>query len=253
MKRIEAVFRKEIRGISALLILLLASSFGVSGQFVHSTLMDAGSGSVSQGVFFRPSSVLAYNHEKYFVNGGVQLTFSGAERKVLSGSLFSLGKYFSIKDRYFSGNLFYLVNPYSSLTKERNFGLLLSHFRSHIDIYLGYHMRLYTLDRNDPVSAGLPQGTDMRIWEYRNFIYRGTLKLKSPESPWNLYLSVTNMDNFLLQQETNPMVFTGAAYKFTDAITACLEVWYQGAGMLNLSANHYGYYIRTGLIWLIGG
>ena len=60
---------------------------------------------------------------------------------------------------------------------------------------------------------------------------------------------MTNIDNFLINQDTNPMLFLQGKYQVTAPLTLYIEPWYQSAGSLNLSANYFGFFIRTGLIW----
>jgi hypothetical protein len=63
---------------------------------------------------------------------------------------------------------------------------------------------------------------------------------------------VTNFDYFLVQQETNPMVRLTGHFRISDAAKIQSSLWYQGAGMLNIHANHYGFYFRTGVVWQVG-
>jgi hypothetical protein len=45
------------------------------------------------------------------------------------------------------------------------------------------------------------------------------------------------------------MINLSGFYRVAESLSIKMEFWYQGAGMLNLSPNHYGYYIRAGLEW----
>ena len=80
-------------------------------------------------------------------------------------------------------------------------------------------------------------------------MYKGILWLKPMEHQWNLGGSMTNYDYFLIQQETNPMLTALFQYNINLNWRLYSELWYQGAGMLNLASNYYGFYFRAGFRW----
>jgi hypothetical protein len=82
-----------------------------------------------------------------------------------------------------------------------------------------------------------------------NLIYNIAYFVNGPEQPWNISLSLTNRDHFLINQETNPMLNLKAEYLVAPGMSLYLENWYKSAGSLNISAHYFGYFLRTGLIW----
>ena len=214
--------------------------------------MDVGSSTVSNGAFARPALITSYAFNRLYGSAGLQWTFSPAERKVLSGAFISAGSDFTVREIPLSSDLFLRRNPYSDVVNETLFGALLKHERSRLDIQFGYHMRMYRFTET-PVESGDPLSPSaLSIWEYRNFMYRGTVRLKERDAPWNLSATVTNFDFFQIQQETNPLFNVAGCFSVSDALEIRSSLWYQGAGMMNVHANHYGFYFRTGIVWQVG-
>jgi hypothetical protein len=236
----------------ALTFIIFLFSFSVWGQWGINGFIDAGSSTASGGPFVRPSMIVDYHAGDYFGSSGFQFTLPGDERKTFSGWYLQGGKDFSLRDFAFSAALFCMVVPFSALTRESNAGLLFKHNRDHIELHFGYHMRNYRMNLENLPSADPSSVYDPNIWEFRNFIYRGTLRLHAKDAPWNLSASFTNYDHFQLQQETNPMISLEGNYRINNAFSLYSSIWYRGAGMLNLHPNFYGFYFRTGLQWQLG-
>ena len=233
-------------------VLLLLLAIPGYGQIEQSVFLDAGSSTVSDGAFLRPALTTSYRIDIFFVSTGFQWTFSSAERKIFSGAFISAGSDFKIREIPLSADLFFLRNPFSNVMKETCFGATLKHERRYLDIHFGYHMRRYRL-KVSAFDSGAPMpGSTLSLWEYRNFMYRGTLRLKERDAPWNLSASVTNYDYFIIQQETNPLFNIAGCFSVSDALEIRSSLWYQGAGMMNVHANHYGFYFRTGIVWQVG-
>jgi hypothetical protein len=235
-----------------LLSLFVLSTTGAYSQYAHSGIFDVGSSTISSGAYFRPATLSTYQYNFLHGSAGLQWTFSGAERSEFSALSLSAGADLNFKGIPFTADLLFRVNPYSALTKETNLGFLLSHNRQHIDIHLGYHMRSYTLKRSSEEVNDLAPDADLAIREYRNFIYRGRIHLNEAGEQWDIGLSVTNYDHFIIQQETNPLFSLDAFYKIYPSLKINTAIFYQGSGMLNLHPNHYGFYYRIGITWQAG-
>lgn len=227
-------------------------------QFAESAYIDIGSSQVSSGAYMRAASITGYRIKNYEMQLGLQTMFGSAERKVFSGMFADVSGDYLIKGFSINANIFFRHNPFSDLVSETNFGLMVRHSWDHIEMHLGYHSRIYSL-KKDEVDQGDLEDPDLRIYEWRNFMYKGILWLRprtvllteQPDRHWNAGAALTNFDYFLIQQETNPILQGMFYYKLNPTWILYGECWYQGAGMLNLSANYYGFYIRTGFRWQI--
>lgn len=232
------------------IFLLVTSSFLLPAfsQVTQSTFIDVGHNSVSEGTFARLSSVSGYRMSNYEARLGLQTTFARADRSVFSGLYVEITGYYAIREFPVNATLFYRYNPYTSLISETNFGILATHSRNHLEIHLGYNSRIYSMQESATDISDLTD-PDMHIFEWRNFMYRGILWLKPKEHIWNVGGSLTNFDYFLIQQETNPMLTALIQYDLNSNWRLYSELWYQGAGMLNLASNYYGFYLRAGFTW----
>lgn len=242
---------------TALILIMLLSGISTDAQFYEVAFADIGSSQVTEGLFGRAASITGYRIKNYEMMFGLQTTFSSAERNTLSGMAIDLSGDFLVKSFPFNVSLFFRRNPYSDLVKENNFGAMVRKRWDRIELHLGWNSRIYSLSKKAH-QGNLPD-PDLKINEWRNFIYRGTVWLRPfsklyPEQwdrHWNFGASFTNYDVFLIQQETNPLLQATFYYKFGPAFSLFGEGWYQGAGMTNLAANYFGFYLRTGFRWQI--
>jgi len=231
------------------IIFLLSLTLALNAQYQIRDNLLAGSNTVSGGFFLRNDLLAAYSDSLFTLTGGFQLCFDQSEQQVFSGWTFQAGTKLPVRSFPLNLELYYLKNPYSSLTKEHNFGILISHRWPHFFVSLGNGTRIWSLNRKLVDESDLPEGTDYNITEYRNLLYRFTYLLFDDDSDWNLSLSLTDYDIFLIQQETNPLLNLSFSIKPAENLSLLAEVWYQGSGMLNLQADYYGYYFKAGAIW----
>lgn len=234
--------------LTIFILLLAVSALPTFSQLRESIFIGTGSSSVSAGSFVRASSITACRIGSYETRLGMQATFARSGRNVFSGLFVDLTGDYHVKSFPVSATLFFRYNPYSPLISETNFGLKASHHREHLELHLGYNSRIYSMAKEETYVGDLDD-PDMHIYEWRNFMYKGILWLKPMEHKWNLGASLTNFDYFLIQQETNPMLTALFQTRLSEDWDFYTELWYQGAGMLNLASNYYGYYLRAGFKW----
>ncbi|HBE41528.1 MAG TPA: hypothetical protein DDW27_10055, partial [Bacteroidales bacterium] len=86
---------------------------------------------------------------------------------------------------------------------------------------------------------------------HENFIvlYSFSYYLNPNDDNWNIGLSVTNIDNFSINQETNPLLFLRGVYDPFSRLGLFTEFCYKPAGICNLAVNHFGFFLRTGIKW----
>jgi len=236
-----------------ILLLFLGVTMNLSAQYFSLSMSsDLGKNQLAEGVFYRPSAMTSYGHGNYFASTGFQWTFSQADRQVFSAWQTSFGMLYMPKEYPFYFSLFSLINPYSDLSREVNVGFILSHQREHLLFRIGNASRIYALKKSAISSRGITPEASRRIVEYRNFTYQLLAYLNNKDKSWNLGAGISNIDNFRVQQETNPMLLLSAYTRIITGLSINLDFWYQGAGMLNLSADYFGYYGRIGIIWIPG-
>jgi hypothetical protein len=230
----------------------------LAGTLCHAQLAlitlsgDAGTDQLAEGMYVKPAAYINYFKGDYAVSAAMQMTFSSADRKTLSGYQASVAKQFRLREFPFSISLFAVINPWTDLVREVNAGVLVGHHRDHLLVQLGNASRVYGLKKKAFSAISADPDPSLRIIEYRNFTYKLMGYLKKMDAGWNLGAGVTNMDNFRVQQETNPMFVITGYTRLLPALNLNADVWLQGAGMTNLAADFYGWYGRIALTWMPG-
>jgi len=75
--------------------------------------------------------------------------------------------------------------------------------------------------------------------------------LKPIDHDWNVGITITNVDHFIINQETNPVFYLHGKYQVSKPLTLFGEWWYKSAEAFNISVNHFGFFFRTGLVWKV--
>ncbi|MCD6597395.1 MAG: hypothetical protein J7L04_06895, partial [Bacteroidales bacterium] len=119
----------------------------------------------------------------------------------------------------------------------------------HFIIRIGTNFKTYAL--NKKAISNYEIDTDTKIKENWNLMYSFSYYLKSFDNLWNVGISITNFDYFIINQETNPVFNLNAWYKPGTPLKLFIETWYKSSGAFNLSVNYFGFFVRTGIIWNI--
>lgn len=227
----------------------LIVSITLIAQIDLSTHFDVGENNVSDGVYVKNSSFAAYHYQKFRFLGGVRLDIESMADKVFTGTTLQIDREFSIKEFPFEIEGLIIYNPFSDWVYEFNWGLLAKVQRKHFDFKLGTSFRTYSLTSKAQSNSDLDSNN--KIHENWNLMYLAQYNLKPDDFKWNVGISITNIDYFLINQEVNPMFNLNGYYKINKPLTLYAETWYKAAGLSNISVNYFGFFIRTGLIWKV--
>lgn len=144
-------------------------------------------------------------------------------------------------------NTYYLFAPASALLNEIHYGINAGFRRKRIEFYAGTSFRSYrfTPDAMETYNISKPYHK-----KTENFIfnYSGSIYVMPHDNVWNLNLTLTNMDFFQTSHSSNPFLFLQGQYK-KGKVRSFLQFWYLSAGAMNLHINHFGYFIRGGIVW----
>ncbi len=228
-----------------LILLMMACCYPANSQVELDYLLDLGQTNVSQGLYISTALVSAYSFDKYTLKAGAQFQLIHPSSRVFSAAEFVAGRRFCVGKQTLEAEAFYLYRNFSSLMFISNWGLAVGIRKRHWRFDLGQDFKAYRVR-----EKALSYETEGRvIRENFNLIYRIAYFVNSPEKPWNISLSLTNRDYFLINQETNPMLSLRAETYVSSTMKLYLENWYKPAGALNMSAHYFGYFARTGFIW----
>lgn len=230
--------------------LLLIGCLDLSAQPGLIIYTDLGENNVSQGLFIKSACLVSYQEGKNLLETGFQLDLKNTNKNVFSGFSISGTRNFKIRNFPLEITGFWICTPFSELLRETNWGGRLNHENNHFGFSLGSNFRTYAFRQKAVREYGIAENA-AKIHEIMNLIYSFDYQIKPKNNYWNIGVSLTNIDHFVLEQETNPMLKLNGLYKVSAPIILYIEAWYKSAGATNLAVNYFGFFFRTGIIWKI--
>lgn len=226
----------------------LVSYAGLTAQPGMNVYTEAGKNCVSDGLFIKTAAFGCYKLGKNKVEAGIQANLKGKEHFLFSGYSFSASREQAIKATVLSAQGFLTLTSNSGVLRETNWGALFSMRRKRFEMTVGTNFRTYAF------KAGAVQEYDIaepavRFHENFNLMYSLSYYVMPADDRWNMGLSVTNYDYFTINQEVNPSLRLSGLYKPGSHVCLYAEVWHLTAGLLNMSVNHFGILLKTGLSW----
>jgi len=208
---------------------------------------EIGETNVSDGEYIRLSLLGSYQIGRNRIEAGSSFNLMSASSNFSAGYAIKLSRELQIKDFPVELQGLFLYLPFSDLIHETDWGLLSSIKPGHFNLQLGTSFRRYRITQLARANYEILSNETLN--ENWNIIYLFGYQLKPADHIWNAGITITNMDNFLINQETNPMLSLHGEYGISEALTVYTELWYKNSGVLNISANQFGYLFRTGIIW----
>lgn len=219
----------------------MVAQTGVTGY------MDLGSNNVSDGFFVKSALLAQYQFGKNSIEAGLQLDLKSNNERVFSGYSLRYSRLLQIKKFPFEVHGFFLRTLFSDLLRETNWGVVLDMKHNHFTMQLGTEFRSFAFTPKAIDAYGYQE--DERIRENWNLVYSFGYHLKPVDYQWNVGLYVTNIDHFVINQETNPVLSLRGRYRVSLPLDLFMEAWYKSAGAFNLSVNYFGFFFRTGIAW----
>jgi len=230
---------------------MLTSVKGINAQIKLQSYIDIGENNVSEGVFIKNVYRSSYQYQKYNVEAGMQFDLQSNNPNTLTGFDIIGSREFSIKDFPFDVKGFFILNRFSDLLYETNWGVRIETRKlGHFLFELGTNFKTYTINSAAREEYNINK-SDSKLRENFNLMYMITAYLKPHNNDWNVGLSFTNVDYYIINQSTNPVFNLQMTYKLKSNLTLYLDTWYKQAGIFNINANYFGYFFRGGIKWEI--
>ena len=242
----------EITGIiGCMCFSLIALMYGMnlSAQPQITAYTEIGTNCISDRFFIKTAGLAAYQFRNNNIEAGLQTDLKSNNEKIASGYEVSLSRRFFIRNYPFEVQSFFILTPFSNLFHATNLGFLTKMRRNHFAIQAGTNFRTYVY-HNSRINE-YESSTTSKIRETWNLMYSFSYYLKPVDHWWNIGLSITDIDHFNINQETNPFWILGTSCKLRSNLRLYGETLYKSAGAFNLHVNYFGFYFRTGLIWNI--
>jgi len=236
------------RKITASLLMLWLFTIICSSQPSIKSFVEAGQNNIYNKGYFSYSVFPSYDLKNDSFDAGILLSFGGDRETNFGGYSLGYTRRFSLFKQSFAISSSYFWVPFSTELRETNFCLTLNYTLPHFSFTLGNNYRTYRFSKAYIRSDENPSG-NYRIIEPGNLIYTFQYRLNREEKPWNLMFSVTNNDYFIIEQETNPLIFLKGTYQFRENLSSFLDIGYKSAGLLVIKVDYFGYLIRLGIKW----
>jgi hypothetical protein len=212
--------------------------------------IEVGDHQASRGTFIRNVYRLSDSIKGFQLGAGTQLDIhSNHNPNFISGVDFFGARQFKLKGFPLTAKGHYMISRFSDVFRESNWGVRVQTNKfQHFTFSLGYNFKTYIINKTGRDTYDIDK-EDARLSENFSLIYTATAFLMKPEHKWNLGLSGTNQDYYLINQSTNPLFNLQFHYKKNSNLTYFFWAWYKQAGILNISANYFGHTLRGGLKW----
>lgn len=226
---------------------LQASASGT--QIKTRIFTDFGANNVSDGMYWKAGDILTLSFGSNNVEAGFQFDMAGGRERKFSGFGVSYSRQLQVSQVPLEVSGFYIMSPFSDILREYNTGVALSLQSMQFSFLLGTNFRTYAYNKSAIEQYGLETST--RLQEKWNLTYNISYQIKPTENRWNLILGITNLDIFLINQETNPMLRITGTYEHSGKLRFFLDGVYKQAGMFNINVHYFGFVLRPGIIWHI--
>jgi hypothetical protein len=237
----------KISGAMFILILMI-NNLNVIAQPVLTIYSDAGKNIYSNDLYIRSVCMGNLHFGNYHLKAGLQTNLTNSNDIVVSGYRFDGSREFKIKNKILELDGFGLWTASSEILQEFNYGCFVKMTTGHFDLKVGTNFRTYSI-RNNAFGIYEIENRESKIHENLNLMYSFGAYINQLNHKWNTGLTLTNIDNFMINQETNPYINLKGYFKISSPVSLFAEVWYKYAGILNLNANYFGFLIRGGVLW----
>lgn len=229
--------------------MVLIPEMGVRAQFVLQSYLEVGETNVSEGIYLKNGYRGQYHYDRFLLEAGLLAELNRSNTVRISGVELAVSRDIKLKQFPTTIKAFYLMNIVSEYFYESNAGLTLDlKGWNHLGLSVGNNLKTFTYTSLAMDEFQL-SATNRRFTEYFNLIYDLTAYLKPIGNEWNLGISLTNIDQYVLNQSTNPMFILGSNFSIKPGLTMNVDIGYKRAGIMNISAHHFGYFVRTGISW----
>ena len=234
---------------ATLSILGFLTEINLNAQPQASIYADLGQSVVYDGMIVTNAGLLNYQIGKYKPEMGLQFEIRNAGNYFLSGYAFKLQRDFMIGNFPFELQSFCVATLTSSLLREINWGIISKIEHKHIKIWIGTNFRTFAYTRKTIRDFDIRSNT--KIHEIWNLIYLFSFYLKPLSHQWNVSISLTDLDYFTIERETNPILSLQTIFRINSRLKVFVETRYKSNVPFNLNMNYYGFALRTGIIFNI--
>jgi hypothetical protein len=232
--------------IRLLFISILSLNFTVSrAQFSVDNAWTIGKHNASSGSYLKTSFSGYYYHDEFSINSQLQVDIINPQERILSGLLLNASRDSVFQKFPIRLSAQYLFLPFSETLRESDISIIANGTTKGFSYALGINFRTYAYTQQAVKDYNIEQ---QRLHENWGLVYNFGYTYKPKTYRWDIGISFTNWDDFLINQDMNPFWRLKGQYHFDDKIELYTEANYIKSGVFNGSSNYFGYYIKTGII-----
>lgn len=233
-----------------ILILFLSVSVTLSAQFKAGAFIGLGVNPVENPIFISSGIYAAAKYKFISADYAFDFNINNRDIRAFNAIKTSLNYETDINNSHLKAGILYLYKPSTELISEQNLAILINCKINKWEFNLGNNFRANKFKKSVEDIVNTENKTI--IWEKPNIMYMARYYFLNPAKEWNFYLSATNFDWFIIEQETSPFINAGAYYKNKEnGLKLFTDFNYQAAGFNNIRVNYFGFFIRIGIIWEI--
>jgi hypothetical protein len=233
------------------LLLIVAFSWPVmvlQAQIKLESQVDLGDNELSDGLYVQYSDFGHYEQKYWYAEAGFQVGILQPQSVFLNSLTITSGAKLPAGKNTINVGAGYIWTAFAPDLREVNWIAFAGTSFTHWKLTLGTNRRVYRLSKKASGEEANKDFKDSFIEEW-NIMYSAGYRLKPPENKWNMLFTVTDFDNFLIQQESNPMINARFDYRLNESLNLYSELWYKSSGLLNIRVDYFGTFIRLGAIW----
>lgn len=232
-----------------MILIMLAAVCESKAQIILESYVDVGENNTSEFFFIKNALRTGYHYKKVHFEAGMQLDLKSTNPNTLTGLDITGSRQSSIRNFPFEIKGFFMLNRFSGLLYETNWGFRLETDKfEHFIFELGTNFKTYSINSDAREEYNIEK-SDSKLRENFNLLYTITVYLKPQYNDWNIGLSCTNLDYYMINQSTNPVFNLQMNYELKSNLEIYLDTWYKQAGIFNINANYFGYFFRGGVVW----
>lgn len=232
------------------LVVIVFLISNISESYAQSTLSfgsEIGNNYMSENFYY--SFFSGFSHqvsEKWNVAVSTGLIFKYSDNS-FKGLKADILRNIYIREKLLQLSLIYLWKPYSERVEEHNAAFLITRKINPIEYSIGLYSRTFNIRRKHFNYGSFESRSHT---EPLNLMYRLSYRIMRTNKI-NWQVGFGTFDNFIIQQETNPMILSELNFKLNENFKFILNAGYVQSGLLNIRVNYFGYYLRGGVCWFI--
>ena len=205
---------------------------------------EVGRNVVDNGLFVQSAGLAGYQFRSYQLETGCQFDLKSCQKNALSGFTMRFSKDLSFVRFPVSMQVMYVLKPLAGLLRETNWCVLSSIEFTHLKIMLGTDFRTFACTKSAIRELGLQSSN--KIHEMWNMAYSISYYLKPSADHWNVALTLTDLDYFTIEHETNPVLDLKILVRLNLKILLFMDARYKCTWPCNLNMNALDVSFRAG-------